>query len=104
MNDEASGAKVGSSALLGQLRHEADCFAGLQSAGRLVALLNGAADEIEQLRTALSGLLDIEDSRIRTGAFKPNAEAQRRISAARELLPPNASAQGPDCREVKPNE
>jgi hypothetical protein len=37
-------------------------------------------------REALKGLLEIEEARIASGAFKPNAEAQRRIDAARAAL------------------
>lgn len=40
----------------------------------------------EQIREALEGLLEIEDARIATGAFKPNSEGQNRITNAREAL------------------
>jgi len=40
----------------------------------------------DELRDALRGLLEIEDARIATGAFKPNVEGQRRIDAARSAL------------------
>lgn len=40
------------------------------------------AEDIQKLRAAVIGLLEIEAERIKTGAFKPNAEAQRRIDAA----------------------
>lgn len=54
----------------------------------------GSAEERERaaqpptadLLDALRGLLEIEDARIATGAFKPNADAQRRIDAARAAL------------------
>jgi hypothetical protein len=42
--------------------------------------------KVESLRSALRGLLEIEDARIGTGAFKPNDEARRRIDRARSLL------------------
>lgn len=38
------------------------------------------------MRKALRELLEIEEARIETGAFTPNAEAQRRIDAARKAL------------------
>lgn len=38
------------------------------------------------MRKALRELLEIEEARIGTGAFTPNAEAQRRIDAARKAL------------------
>lgn len=42
--------------------------------------------EIETLRKALAGLLEIEDARLATGAFKPNDVALKRIEAARAAL------------------
>lgn len=44
---------------------------------------------IEQLRGAVAGLLEIEDARIATGAFVPNAEATARIAAARAAITPS---------------
>ena len=44
----------------------------------------------ENMRTALAGLLEIEEARIATGAFRPNEEARRRIDSARALLTHNA--------------
>lgn len=47
----------------------------------------GRADSITaDLLEALEGLLDIEDARIMTGAFRPNAEGQAAIDAARAAL------------------
>lgn len=43
--------------------------------------------EIETLRSAVTGLLEVEDARISTGAFRPNAEGQKRIDAARAAAP-----------------
>lgn len=72
---------------------------------------SAAATEIEQLRargekmrTALTGLLEIEDARIATGAFIPNEEATRRIDGARDLLTPNAGgeATGADLCDRSP--
>jgi hypothetical protein len=45
-----------------------------------------ATDGMEQLERALKGLLEIEDARIKGGAFRPNSEAERRIEEARTAL------------------
>jgi hypothetical protein len=42
--------------------------------------------ELKQSRDALRGLLEIEDARIQSGAFRPNEEALKRIEAARAAL------------------
>lgn len=44
------------------------------------------SEDIQQLRAAVIGLLEIETERIKTGSFKPNREAQRRIDAAWDAL------------------
>lgn len=40
------------------------------------------SEDIQRLRAAVIGILEIETERIKTGEFKPNPEAQRRIDAA----------------------
>lgn len=45
-----------------------------------------APELVDDLLGALKGLLEIEDARIGTGIFKPNAEAGRRIEAARAVV------------------
>jgi hypothetical protein len=45
-----------------------------------------------EARARLHGLLEIEDARIATGAFTPNAEAEKRIRAARAVLKPSPAA------------
>jgi hypothetical protein len=53
--------------------------------------LKTARQEQHRLRTSLRELLEIEDARSGTGAFRPNEEAQRRISNARAQLPASGS-------------
>jgi hypothetical protein len=48
----------------------------------------------EALRLALASLLEIEDARLATGAFRPNAAARQRIDAARAALA-ECAAQAP---------
>jgi hypothetical protein len=56
--------------------------------------------EQHDAREALRGLLEIEEARIATGAFKPNAEAMLRIEAARAALatPQAEAVPQPDMR------
>lgn len=59
----------------------------------------GRADSITAaLLEALKGLLDIEDARIMTGAFRPNADGKAVIDAARAAI---ARARGEQSQSEK---
>ncbi len=63
--------------------------AALQGPAGFATWQDAATDErIRRIKVgaALRDLLEIDDARIATGAFTPNAEAQRRIDAARAAL------------------
>lgn len=56
------------------------------AAAYLINELARQVDDRARMPRALRELLEIEEARIETGAFTPNAEAQRRIDAARKAL------------------
>ncbi len=75
----------------------------LQGPAGFATWQDAATDErIRRIKVgaALRDLLEIDDARIATGAFTPNAEAQRRIDAARAAL--TKALPLPEPQEVAP--
>lgn len=78
--------------LVERLNEEADWLSGAEldglrlSVGGAVNVMREAASGIAELTEALRGVMEIEEARLASGAFKPNAEAARRIQAGRDVL------------------
>ena len=97
--------KTYSEAWLIATKWEEDDFIGPGAlvARALLAHINSLASPQvtdDQMRSALAGLLEIEDARVSSGAFTPNDEAKRRIDAARALLSAPPAAETPTNLEL----
>ncbi len=66
----------------------------VDDAHTILAAQPAGAAQVPALRAALVGLLEIEDARIGTGAFRPNEAAQQRIDAARAAIAAPAPTEG----------